>query len=173
MYDRRAHGRTPASEAVHTRACGASRESARGYLLIEALIALLLAAGLLSALVTFQLGLTRDGRLAAERSVASAYAEHGVESLLGRVRAGAASEGAGIDALPMTEPADPAEAPPSYWRRSSVTAIGGSMAIEVTVAWPDPDAGPLRRVRLLAAAQQAAAAESGRAAIGNGPVISP
>lgn len=147
-------------------AYAASRRAAGGYLLIEVLIALLLAAGLLPALVALQLGLYRDGRLAAERSIAAAHAEHGLESLFGRLRAGE-------DIPPATGLTDPEELPPRYWRSRSVAPMQQVTALEVVVAWPEPDTGPPRRVALPARAQPAAAADSGRAATRGRPVISP
>ena len=147
-------------------------EKDRGYLLIEALIALLLAAGLLSALVTLQLHLLRDSRLAAERGFAAVHAEAAAEALLGGIRAGAALDADGEDTWPSSAP-DGDDAGFEYRRRWSLTAAPGLTTAEVTVSWPEPDASPPRRLAFTFSAQPSAAAESGQAAIASLPVISP
>lgn len=147
-------------------------ERDRGYLLIEALIALLLAASLLATLITLQLRLAGDGRLAAERGFAAVYAEAGAEALLGDIRAGAALDSEHEDSRQASTP-EGEDAGFEYRRRWSLAPGPGLIAAEITVAWPEQDSEPPRRLALTVSAQPSAAAESGQALIGGFPVISP
>lgn len=143
-----------------------------GYLLIEALAALLLAASLIGSLHAVQLTLARDSRLAAERALAGIWAEAGLEAALGAIRAGDIPAPT-IETWPATAVTDPAAAPPPFWRRTDVLPMTNGMRVEITVAWPHPEAAPPRRIVLSAIARRGAAADSGRAEDGRPPVISP
>jgi hypothetical protein len=154
------------------------RHRIQGYLLIEALVALLIAAGTLATLIALQLDLQREARLAAERGFAARWAEQGGEAWLGHIRAGAdpAESGAdGSDDLfrPMTDVTDPVPATPGYWMRRSSAPGSPITAIEILVEWPHPGADPARRLRWHGVAALAGAAESVRASVAGDPVISP
>lgn len=143
-----------------------------GYLLIEALAALLLAASLIGSLHALHLGLARDSRLAAERTFAGVWAEAGLEAALGAIRAGDLPAST-LEAWPATAVTDPAASPPPFWRRTDILPMTEGMSVEITVAWPHPDAGPPRRIVLSALARPGAAADSGQADDKRPPVISP
>lgn len=152
----------------------------RGYLLIEALIALAIAAGILAALIALQLDLQRHARLAAERGFAAGWAEHSGEALLGRIRAGDdPNMDAGDHFWPTTAITDPAQSPPGYWKRWSVTPAPAPLSmpdlstIEVVVTWPHPDSDPLRRLHWRSTAATASAAESARASAATPAELSP
>jgi Tfp pilus assembly protein PilV len=135
----------------------------RGYLLIETLIALLLAASLLSALVTLQLHLLRGSRLATEHAIAAVHAEATAESLFGSIRAGEAP-GDGEDHTQAVAP-DGSNAGFEYQRRWSVMTAAGLTQGEIVVAWPDEDSAPPQRIALSISAQPAAAIASGQASV--------
>ncbi len=168
----------------------------RGYLLIEALITLLIAAGAFATLMALQLDLQRQARLAAERVFAAGWAEHSGEALLGRIRAGdAVADNSGDDTgadsgdddfWPATAVSDPAQTPPGYWKRWTLSPVPLSAPvstpaatsaplsmIEVIVEWPQRDSDPLRRLRWHSAAQAAGALESAQASVATVPPISP
>lgn len=151
---------------------GPPRLAGRGYLLIEVLVTLLIAATLTSAIVPLQLALHRQGRDAADRVLAATLAEHRAESLLGLIRAGA-TVGGGQDVFPATAITDPQETVPGHWRTWSVAPIQELLAIDIEVAWPDPDGTPDRRQALHGMARKGTAADGGWALIAHQVVISP
>lgn len=150
----------------------------RGYLLAEALLALLITAGTLAALITLQVDLQRQARLAAERGEAARWAEHSGEDWLGRIRAGTDPAGADADHAgelfqPMTDITDPALAPPGYWKQWSISPHPPISTIEIVVEWPQPNDDPLLRLHWRSAAATASAVESVRASATTMLPISP
>lgn len=149
-----------------------SRHPVDGYLLIETLAALLLAASLIGSLHALHLSLARDSRLAAERAFAGVWAEAGLEAALGAIRADDTPPAA-LEAWPATAVTNPAISPPPFWRRTDTLAMTDGVHVEITVAWPHPEAGPPRRIVLSTVARPGTAADSGRTEDSRPPVIAP
>lgn len=147
--------------------CGPTR--IRGYLMIEALLALLIAACALGSLHALHITLARDSRLAAERAFASLWAEDGLEATLAALRAGEIPAG-----LASSWPLDATSPESAYWRRIELSAAApGTTHVEVSVAWPHPEAPPPRRIVLSATLLPDTSADSGRIPDSYPPVISP
>jgi len=150
---------------------GLPPQRARGYLLIEALAALLIATGTIGSLHALHVAIARDSRLAAERAFASAWAEQGLETTLTAIRAGDAPAATASASWPLTT--SPSASPPAYWRRIDVTPSPGGLRADISVAWPHPDADPPRRILLSVIVRPGATHDSGRAHDGTPPAISP
>lgn len=144
----------------------------RGYLMIEALVALLIAASAIGSLHALHLTIARDSRLAAERAFASTWAEQGMETTLAALRAGETPPALMSSSWPLTADADPLQ--PAYWRRIELTPVTEQAArVEVSVAWPHPDATPPHRIVLSTSVRPGASADGGWIPDGHPPVISP
>ncbi len=139
--------------------------------MVEALAALLIAAGAIASLHALHITLIRDSRLAAEHSFASAWAEQGLETTLTVLRAGALVPGLETSRWPPAD--DTSDPQPVYWRQIELTAAGEALRVEISVAWPHPDAPPPRRILMSATVRPGAAADSGRIPDSSLPVISP
>jgi Tfp pilus assembly protein PilV len=141
----------------------------RGYLMMEALVALLIAASTIGSLHALHLTIARDSRLAAERAFASIWAEQIIETTLAALRAGDTLPALVSSSWPLAADADPL-----YWRRIELTPVTEqAMRVEVSVAWPHPDASSPHRIVLSASVRPGASADGGWIPDGHPPVISP
>lgn len=138
----------------------ARRRCNAGYLLAEALIALALAAGASSALLTLHLELRRQGELAALHGTAATLGEARLEQLLGALRADLAPED-GSESWPHPSDGDARLA--IEW--SVLSGPDTTAALEVTVTRAVDGASPWP---LAGIARRGAAADSGWGTLQNG-----
>lgn len=131
-----------------------------GFLLIEVLVALMIAAIALSALVRFQVELYRAGALASQRADALMIASGQMESLQAGVRAGMLTPSGGTDSVQTAPDAEPLSSGAVYVREWSLTAADGILLIDVMVRWDGADSRD-HVVALSSAAQPHAALAAG------------
>lgn len=149
----------------------------QGYLLIEVLIALVLAATLLTALITLQLRFMGDSRLVSERGLAAMYAEAGAENLLSAIRAGAVIADEHEDLWPALTSTG-SDAGFEYRRRWSLASAFDLSTAQISVSWPEYESEPsgadsAHQLTFSISAQTNAAIDSGQAAVSSAHVISP
>ena len=144
------------------------RQSPGGFVLVEVLVAAVIALLMLAALIQFQIDLGRTRVLAVERGTAAALAEDRIETLLSQSRAGLTPPDGGADRPGSSDSEETADL---YARAWAVAAGPRLVDLEVRVSWPEPalEYG----VDLLGASEIAAALASGHAAIPPGPLPPP
>lgn len=134
-----------------------------GFLLIEALAALTVAAIGLSALIRFQVEVQRAGMLAAQRVDALAVASMQLESLQAAIHVGDISTAGGVDAVDLGPDGEPLSSGVVYTREWRLTPADGVVWIDVSAEWAAGDGG-MHRVMLSSAATADAARDSGHLA---------
>lgn len=135
-----------------------------GFLLIEVMIALAVAAVTLSALIRFQVDLYHAGALAAQRADALAIAASRIEALQSAVRAGDFPPESGVEIVQAMPDGESLASGIAYVREWTVTAADGVLLIDVTARWVGGE-GLAHVVALSSAAVPAAALVSGRDAL--------
>ncbi len=135
-----------------------------GFLLIEVLVALAIAAVTLAALVRFQVDLYRAGAQAAQRADALTVAASHIEALQGAVRAGGLPPERGVEMVHASPDGEPLASGIIYVREWTLTASDGVLLIDVTARWEGGD-GLAHVVALSSAALPGAALDSGRVAV--------
>lgn len=140
-----------------------ARRPAAGFLLIEALAALTIAAIGLSALIRFQIEVQRAGVLAAQRFDALAVASMQLESLQAAIHAGDISAAGGVDAVDLGPDGEPLSSGIVYTREWRLTPADGIIWIDVSTAWATGN-GETHRILLSSAATADAARDSGNLA---------
>lgn len=139
------------------------RRPVAGFLMIEALAALAIAAVGLSALVRFQIEVMRTGMIAAQRVDGLAVTVIRLESLQAEIHAGGIAATDGADIVDLGPDGEPLSSGVVYTRVWRLTPADGIIWIDVATEWTGGD-GETHHIRLSSAATAGAARDSGNLA---------
>ncbi len=136
------------------------RWRAAGFLLIEVLAALTVAAIGLAALIRFQVEIQRAATLSVQRADALAIAAMQLETLRAGVHAGDIIAAGGVDEVDQGPDDEPLPSMTVYTREWRLTPVDGIIRIDVSASWTGAG-GEVFDVTLCAAATGGAARSSG------------
>lgn len=111
------------------------RRRATGFLLIEVLAALTVAAIGLAALIRFQVEIQRAATLSLQRADALAIAAMQLETLRAGIHAGDVVAAGGIDEVGQGPDDEPLPSATVYTREWRLTPAGGVVYIDVSASW--------------------------------------
>lgn len=140
------------------------RRGAAGFLLIEVLVALTVAAVALAALIRFQVEIQRAGTLAAQRADALMIAAGQIESLWAAIHAGETGAAGAVDQIDHGPDGEPLASGTVYLREWTLSAANSVVWINVVARWEGGD-GTAHAVELSSAATMGAAFDSGLVAV--------